>query len=307
MINNHIKKIAALLVICIPLSGCQSALKDACITNKKKPQKDECDQSISSKDPLTNPYKVVGSKPAEPAMAIVKEQLMAASGAPQEAAAIGALRVQALRETALSLGARGGLADRAQQINGYLTNYEPMLYKIFQFNGMLLDSNVLPPVLIEARNTLNLTGSDAIRIADRTYKIIAQARFVTATPTWREYLWMAYSTPELPDRSLLPRNKPERIMWERDIEEGWKAGMAQADLIFTENINRLVRDYTGMILYRKLLQQNMVSPPYVASLDMGVTGSGDNLTVNDRVLRITAFPELQADSNEWKTEIHVYD
>ena len=47
----------------------------------------------------------------------------------------------------------------------------------------------------------------------------------------------------------------------------------------------------------------MVSSPYVAETDMGVTGGGSDLTVSDRVLRITAFPTLQNDSQNWKTEI----
>ena len=79
--------------------------------------------------------------------------------------------------------------------------------------------------------------------------------------------------------------------------------MQQAELIYKENLGRLKRDYEGMIRYRTLLAQNMVSPPFVGQLDMGVTGGGSDLTVNDRILRITALPALQADSRNWKTEI----
>jgi defect in organelle trafficking protein DotC len=261
----------------------------------------------SAKDPLTVPYKTFGKAPCEPTMAKVKERLRTANGNKGSAGAIGALRAQNLRETALSLGARGGLAERAQLINNTLLNYEPLLAKIFQFYGLMLDDNVLPPVLVEARNTMNLTGGDAIRVADTNYKIIAQARFVTAPPSWRDYIWMSYDPPELPDRSLLPRTKPERIMWERDIEEGWQAGLKQADVIFIENVNRMVRDYTGMILYRKLLQQNMVSPPFVAKTNMGITGNNEDMTINDRLLRITALPQLQANSANWKTEIYRHE
>jgi len=183
-----------------------------------------------------------------------------------------------------------------------------MLYRLFNFNAMLLDKNVLPPVLIEGRNTLSLGGTDTIRIADRTYQILSQAKFVTAAPTWREYLWLSYKPPEAPDRTLLPRNREERLVWKTFIEEGWRAGIQQAELIFKENVARLKRDYEGMIRYRTLLAQNMVSPPFVAQLDMGITGGGSDLTVNDRVLRITAFPTLQNNGGqEWKTEIIPYE
>lgn len=297
----RIQRFLAISCMLVLLTGC--SLKPAC-PPKNPPEKNKIS---SSNKPTVAPYKVVGKTRYAPPIAQVKENLKTASGVNDSDAAIGALRAQALRETALSLGARGGLAERAEKINNTFVNYEPVLDRVFQFNGMLLDNNILPPVLIEARNTLNLSGTDTIRIADRNYKIIAQARFVTAIPTWREYLWMSYDTPELPDRSLLPRNKPERIMWERDLEEGWQAGLQQADLIFRENINRLVRDYKGMIMYRNLLAQSMVSAPFVAAMEMGITGSGDDMTINDRLLRITAFPQLQADSENWKTEIHLHE
>jgi len=214
-----------------------------------------------------------------------------------------AMRYQAIRDTALGLGARGGLASRATHINQLLLKHEPLLYRLFNFYAMLLDKNVLPPVLVEGRNTLQLTGTDTIRIADRTYQILSQAKFVTAPPTWRDYLWLKYTSPEIPHKSLLPRNRDEKIAWKIFIDEGWQAGIQQADLIFKENMGRLKRDYEGMIRYRSLLAQNMVSAPYVAELDMGVTGGGPNMTVNDRVLRITAFPTLRPNSDSWTAEI----
>ncbi len=220
---------------------------------------------------------------------------------------MGAIRIQALRDTALSVGARGGLAWRAAQMNTVLLRHENMLYRLFNFNAMLLDKNVLPPVLTEGRNTLSLGGNDTIRIADRTYQILHQAKFVTAPPSWREYLWLNFAPPENPDRTLLPKTREESIIWKKYIEDGWRAGIQQAELIFKENIGRLKRDYEGMIRYRTLLAQNMVSPPFVAELEMGITGGGSDLTINDRVLRITAFPTLQNNGQAWKTEIIPYE
>jgi defect-in-organelle-trafficking protein DotC len=221
--------------------------------------------------------------------------------------AISAMRLQMLRDTALSVGARGGLAFRASQINCVLIRQEKLLFKVFNFRAMMLDKNVLPPVLLEGRNLLTLGGSDLIRVADRNYQILMQAKFVTAPPTWREYLWMNYCTPDVPDKTLLPRNYAERMVWKRFIKDGWLAGIAQGDSIFKENLGRLKRDYEGMIRYRTLLAQRMVSPPFVAQLDMGITGGCNDMTINDRVLRITAFPCLQTDGKTWKTEIIPYE
>ncbi len=221
--------------------------------------------------------------------------------------AINSLRVKALRDTALSIGARGGLAWRTKNIHSVLSNYEKSLDRIFNFYALLVEESVLPPVLIEARNALSLTGADIIRIADRNYKIIHQAKFVTAPPNWREYIWRSFDQPELPDKSLLPKNTTEQGVWEKYIDQGWIEGVKQADTILKENLNILTRDFNGMILYRKLLDQQMITPPFVSSIELGITGDRNNLTVNDRILKITAFPSLQTDGTQWKTEIKQHD
>ena len=56
-----------------------------------------------------------------------------------------------------------------------------------------------------------------------------------------------------------------------------------------------------MLLYRKLLTQNMVSKPFVAKADIGTTTNANNteIHVNDRILRITAIPKLNPNSKKW--------
>jgi defect-in-organelle-trafficking protein DotC len=210
------------------------------------------------------------------------------------------IRMLAIQQTAMSTGAQGGLAWRSKQINADLQAQTKMLDQAFNFNQMMLPHNVLPPVLTEGENTLSLTDNSTIRIADRTYKIESQAKFVTVPPTWRDYLWLSYKKPDLPPESLLPQNSKEKEVWQHYSTIGWKNGIYQADGIYAANLSRLKRDFVGMIRYRALLAQNMVTPPYVSSADLGVTGGGSDLTVNDRVLRITALPGLQANPKQWK-------
>lgn len=209
------------------------------------------------------------------------------------------LRYTAIRDTALSIGARGGLSHRATQINAELKQDWRNLERIFNFNAMLLDDNVLPPVLIEGRDTLEQASPDTIRLSDRQYVILHQARFVTATPHWREYLWMDYPKPELPDPSLLPKDDNEQRVWDKYVSEGWESGIQQANSIFQENLGRIKRDYQGMVRYRSLLAQGMVSAPFVARTELGITGDCDEMAVNDRILRITAMPCFETDGSKW--------
>ena len=225
------------------------------------------------------------------------------SGARATAMTTSKIRETALRETALSLGAQAALAWRAKYIDDNLVKQTRHLDAIYDFNAITLEHNVLPPVLLEGRHTLNLADAQTIRISDRTYKVYKQARFITTPPNWRQYLWMDYQRPEYPHVSLLPANRDEREIWCYYVEKGWQKGTEQANTIFEDNIARIKEDFKGMILYRKLLAMNMVSPPYVSNTDLGVTGDGEEIHIDDRVLRITALPALNVNSDEWRAAV----
>lgn len=214
--------------------------------------------------------------------------------------AIGNIRYTAIHDTALALGAQTGLAWRAKHINEMLKSQTDSLNKTFNFNALILDNNVLPPVLTESHNTLKISAMNALRLADTSYKIVAPPRFVTAAPNWRQYLWLNYKKPEKPHETLLPKTDGERKVWNKAVAKGWEEGVKQANQIFSANVGRLKRDFNGMVLYRKMLAQNMVSKPYVAKADLGVTGGGTSMRVNDRILRITAIPNLNSNSATWQ-------
>lgn len=215
------------------------------------------------------------------------------------------IRYQAIQETATSFGAQAGLSWQANNIDQNLTKQAALLDQTYNFNALMLDNNVLPPVLEQGDQLLNLADSQSIRIADKTYKIVSQARFVTTPPNWREYIWMNYPKPEVPDRTLLPKNAQEQQVWVKYIHLGWKQGITQANTIYADNLARLQRDFQGMILYKELLAKNMVSKPFVASSNLGVTANDDDsqLYINDKVLRITALPKLDPNSKNWRAVI----
>lgn len=210
------------------------------------------------------------------------------------------IRLAALREAATTLGAQGALAWRTQHIDMALQQQAAYLDHVFNFNQLLLRHNVLPPVLTESKGNLNLANADTIRMADKTYKIVSPARFVTAPPTWRNYLWLTYKKPDIPDTTLLPVNKAEAKIWNFYLQKGWKEGLQQANEIFAANLSRIKRDYLGIILYRRLLAQGIITSPQVAKADLGITGNANQLRINDEIMRITAHSALQPNSNKWK-------
>jgi defect-in-organelle-trafficking protein DotC len=218
----------------------------------------------------------------------------------ESGAEISQIRMSAIQEAAVTTGAQTALSWESARINNFLEKDERRLAKAFNFQALILNHNVLPPVLSEGRNALNLDNPETIRLADQVYKIESPPRFVTTPPTWREYLWMHYEKPEKPNGSLLPRDDAERKAWNMAVVKGWDEGVKQATQIFAANMGRLKRDYNGMVLYRVLLAQKMVTAPYVAKTELGVTGNAKEMRINDQVLRITATSELVPDSTRWK-------
>lgn len=213
------------------------------------------------------------------------------------------LRVKSLEDIAMGIGAQGGLAWASDKMNGRMNKDTKYLDSIFNFNAMVLSHGVMPPVLEEGDNSLNLADDNTIRVADRTYKILQQARFATTPPNWRDYLWLTYPKPSLPDRTLLPRTNQEQNIWRCGVRKGWEKGIQQAYSIFQQNLARLKRDYRGMVLYRKLLQENMISSPFVARTELGVTGNGTDMRINDQVLRIVELPKLQTNTKNWQAVV----
>ncbi len=209
------------------------------------------------------------------------------------------IRTAGLQEIAMTLGAQSGLAARGKTINAEVAHHARDLDTAFNFHSLVLDHNVMPPVLVEGHNVLKLADQKTIRLYDRSYRILRQAQFITAPPAWRDYLTMTYKQPDRPDSSMLPRTHEEKVVWKHYVTVGWQHGVKQADNIFRDNLARLKRDYKGMLLYRTLLAQHMVTAPYVARTNMGVTGAKNELRVGDHVLKISALPEMQLNSDLW--------
>lgn len=226
-----------------------------------------------------------------------QEQLAAQQGK------INNIRYNALQSTATTLGAQGALAWRSEQIDNALQAESDDLDGIFNFQQLLINGQVLPPVIVQNDGQASIHGPDMIRTSEHTYKIIQKAQFVTTTPTWRTYLWMDFKKPDQPDSSLLPTNDAETKVWNYFLQQGWQQGLQQANDIFSTQLNRLKRDYLGMVLYRKLLSEHMVSAPFVAKADMGVTGNGQEIHIDDRVYRITKHSLLQTNPNKWSAVI----
>ncbi|PCH99416.1 MAG: type IV secretion system protein DotC [Alphaproteobacteria bacterium] len=215
------------------------------------------------------------------------------------------IRDEALRDASLSYGARAGLAKRTWDIRTTLKTREAYMDKIYDFKRLLIPASsgllIEPPIISEGSNaTLIEQGGQLAAVADRIFNISRNARIVSSPRNWRAYLEREWGEVKLPPAVLLPKNDHERAVWAKNMAVGWAEGTDQADEIFQADLNKLAADYTGMIRYRKLLAQGIVSAPYALQIDRGVTGGGSEMRVGDRALQITGPSQLRTEAFEWQ-------
>ncbi len=215
------------------------------------------------------------------------------------------IRKEALKEAAISFGARGALAKRTYEIRQELDIRSRYLDKVFDFRHLLISAPsgflIEPPIVTQSMNAMliDLDGQTAAA-SDKIYNIIRNAQIVSAPRTWRVYLEREWGEVLPPPDILTPENGEEREVWAENIQIGWALGLQQADEIFREDLARMESDFQGMIRYRMLLAQGMISPPYALQVDRGITGGGNEMRIGDRAVQITGVPMLVNGADSWK-------
>lgn len=206
-------------------------------------------------------------------------------------------RQRAVQDAACSVGARGGLASAGARISKWLESRADALDAKFPFGILLLRDGVLPAVVTESRDLVSQDrGQDSIRYGKLQYRIVEQARFVTVTPTWRDYLYAglpsAADRVNLPSSGLLPRDSEEKSIWNEAVRRCWADGESQAKSIEELNFNRFERDYGGMTRYRILVQHGVITAPVVSTQIAEAIRKAGELTLDDVTKRITTQPDF---------------
>lgn len=209
-----------------------------------------------------------------------------------------------LNEAAHTIGFRGGKSERAQEIRAALEKQRGNLDYMYSFQPLISNEGYLPPVIVEAKDVAHITN-DQIRTANRAYDIVVPARFVSNPPTWKSYLLtgLLANRIELPEPAAMPKSSKQREIWRRAIAQGWSDGRIKADEIFVSNFNRLTRDYTGMLRYSTLLQQDMIKAPVINQQQQTITGDKNRLLLGDKVKRIKRPAEFDTNKRNWSPTI----
>lgn len=158
--------------------------------------------------------------------------------------------------------------------------------RIFNFRQLLLEGRVLPPVISWLGPAMRLESADAATSVEAAWRIEQPARIVSRAPDWRDYLLADFAAFEAA-ADTVPETSHEQAVWQEGVALGWDEGREQARELFELNMARLVTDYRGMLHFRMLARQGMVSMPHLAEGRLDLRVGARTLHVNETVFRIT--------------------
>ncbi|ARM86201.1 type IV secretory system conjugative DNA transfer family protein [Marinobacter salarius] len=213
----------------------------------------------------------------------------------------GDLRLQAIKEAAFSLAAQTALAWRYDQLLDFTKSQEGTLDRIASFSPFVVDKHMLLPSITEVRDRFEVSPDDQkLRTVKVQYRVDEPPRAISSPPTWRDYLWREYPYPDDPHPKLLPRTMSEVGAWEGATDEGWKAGLEQAQFSWENNLNELVQDIRGRITYRILEAREIVDRPVMVGSvpEMTTDDGGKVINAGDTVYSV-AVPLSFKSQNEW--------
>lgn len=211
-------------------------------------------------------------------------------------------RSQALLDTALGIGIKTGIDWQLRNIRLLVAAQHRTLDTVYDFGSLMIQGRVVPPVIIEARDLYNQDGDHALRLSGALYKIESQARFSSVAPSWREYLTFPSGvSTSMGFDTMKPQTSAEERLWKQAVADGWRQGIEQANVMFEHGMDRLNRDFTGMLRFHSFVLQGKITMPIIASESIPVTNSGSTMIVDETLLRITSLSEFDGDMGKWSS------
>ena len=212
------------------------------------------------------------------------------------------MREQAIYEAAYTVALQTAVKCRYTDINNVLNSLDKELDMAFNFSPLMLYGNrVMPPIVTQAGSSFDLRDPKLAVGSDKTFRIFKGARIVTMAPNWRDYMYKEFGAVETINVLLSPKDEAEQQLWQKAVLTGWTEGESQAHKIFKINLNRLERDYNGVIQFLLLADQGIMSRPQLAEGKHSVQESeeGAALDINQVVYRLTEDARFQ-DVKAWK-------
>lgn len=208
------------------------------------------------------------------------------------------IKLKAMAEYAKSVAIRAGIKARIATINEVVEGNSRNLDAIYDFDALMIEGKVSPPVISEATNLYNQKNDTQINRASRMFKIEKQARFSSTASNWREYLAFpveasAFERYAYIAGEMKPKNDIELKVWREATIEGWDLGVRQADIILEQSLARLNRDYIGQVRFHQFVMQGKLTMPVINQYNLYDKNDGMTMVVDEDMLKISVLPTFK--------------
>lgn len=217
-------------------------------------------------------------------------------------------RGKAVYEAAETYAAQTSYCQRSNELKSWADSRATLLDASFNFTNLLMDGGrVIPPVIEQVDASYKQQGDDTAITAQTSWHILEPAKIVSTAPNWRSYLYVSCAKPLKPNPILMPgalkkTETEDKALWIKGVKAGWSLGRQQADSAFNLGLNRMTRDYIGMLRFYSLNRRGIVSTPILARGNVGIRVEGQDLSVGETLFRLTGNATWNTPS-DWKPKI----
>lgn len=212
------------------------------------------------------------------------------------------LTLRGMLNQAITLGEQGGRYETFKLLEQYLESKSEVLSENFNFSILMMEKNgflIMPPNIQKVDGRVVVTDK-IIRSAKHTYEIKSDPKFVSAVPTWRDYITFNAEAPEITRRNILPTTDYEKELWKEKVDEGWRLGVESAYISYERRLRRFVATFQGYIYYYIMLDHNKVTEPKFVANEYAVTGGGQRMNEDEVLLKIDVNPQLNGNRDQWR-------
>jgi defect-in-organelle-trafficking protein DotC len=212
--------------------------------------------------------------------------------------AAAAIRDLAMREAATGTALQAGARWRYSRIlEEAVLPRAAELDALFDFGSLVGRRGrlvIVPPVVTSAGDALLVESPVSASSQAGGYRLVRGARLIAVVPDWRHYLLELPEGPKGPHPSLLPKGAAELGRWRRWVDSGWEMGARRAEALFAENVARLARDYSGMMLFRRLAAESLAKGPVTDETFSAMEMTDDEIVFEWRAYRLTSTGRFEA-------------
>lgn len=217
-------------------------------------------------------------------------------------------RLKVILSSAYEYAVRKGMQSQMRKINTMISKNERNLDAIYNFSPLMIQGKVVPPVLTEMKDIIQVPNTSTFKSTSVLYQIDKQAYFSTTPPNWRSYLTFPESTftiqfEEMPTKELAPKGSKQLAEWEKATKRGWVDGEKQANDIFKYSMNKLNRDYIGMTRFHEFVVQGKVSMPSISNSSIALANNGSAMAIDQSMLVIRSLPSFEGNMMKWNNFI----